>query len=159
MKVTAQRLAALLFAVIIGSAALQLSGVASAAPLAPNLTEVVVQPDQRTVEVTWQHTGQTLVSYEIWWRTSGTSTWQWVSSSAGGTNSSWVPYASAQSTYVERLKMPASVAKTKVDIGIKAVQGTCPPDSNCSNLDDAKITNIGMKAVPKIGRASCRERV
>lgn len=150
MKAHAQRLAALLFAVIIGSAALQLSGVASATPLAPNLTKVVVQPDQRTVEVTWQHTGQTLVSYEIWWRTSGTSTWKWVSSSAGGTDSSWVPYASAQSTYVERLKMPASVAKTKVDIGIKAVQGTCPPDSNCSNLDNAKITKIGMKAAPKV---------
>ncbi|MBK9558027.1 MAG: hypothetical protein IPO44_00065 [Candidatus Microthrix sp.] len=44
-----------------------------------------------------------------------------------------VLYAPAQSTYVERLKMPAPVAKTKVDIGIKAVQGTRPPDSNCSN--------------------------
>lgn len=122
---------------------------AGAAPIVPAVANVEVQPDQRTVQVSWDHTGQSLYSYEIWWRASGTTTWQWVSTSAGGEDRSWVPYVPGQSSYVERLKMPDSVAGTAVDVSIRALStSSCSPASNCSSLDAAQVVNVGMDVRP-----------
>lgn len=100
---------------------------ATAAPPSAVPNNILVRSDQRSVDVSWPAVANT-TDYQIWWRTNGTSVWQWVSSGVGGADSSWVP-SSGASSYTEGLLMPASVVGTNIDIAVKA----CNPSNSCSD--------------------------
>lgn len=113
---------------------------AAAAPVAPTITSAEVQPDQTTIRLQWRHTGQSLHSYEIFYRPLGSSSWLWSSSSSvGAAHGSYVPIVAGQSTYVRDFRATGLTPGRSYEVTVKALESSgCP----CSNPDTSKVTVV-----------------
>ena len=100
----------------------------------PILRSAVVQSDQVTIQLSWPAVTQTVTSYEIWYRPTGTTTWLWSSTGDVGENyRSWVPVVAGTTEYVRSFRATGITAGGTYDVSVRSVAA----DNSVSSLDDA----------------------
>ena len=112
-------------AIALGIVALMVLPACEPGDAVPILRTAEAQADGVTVHLSWPAVRNTVTSYEIWYRPTGTTTWVWSSTGDVGENyRSWVPVVAGTTEYVRDFRATGLTAGGTYDISVRSVAAT-----------------------------------